>query len=613
VVRSPALYTPHAVGAVLRIARGVRGRAGVAAIVSLGIAWGLLMHSMGWAQSSFYAQVRALADGGTEIDRWHWETQDKAWVDGHFYSVKAPGLAAFTLPAYLVLDAAGAQDVARDAAANARATEHPRWTLAAGTDPPFPEFGYSASRAANTWDRIGDGAPMVWALTLVGAVVPAVLLLLLVRWVANRIEPGYGTAAAITLGLGTIVMTFASEYMSHVIAATLGFAAFALLFREREGPERVWLVAIAGLLAGLAVTFEYPLGLVGVVLFVYALARQRRDRYGDLALASPSGASRPMLRAGIKRGAAYAAGAIAGAAPALAYNLWSLGSPFKFAYGDAVVRQGTTGHAKLGLNDDGFFGITFPRPESAFDLLFAGRGLLTLTPVLAAALVGVFLMHRRGRVTEARVIWAVVGVYLLYNAGYWLTYGGGTPGPRFLIPAMPFVALGLATAYRRLPALTLALAIPSALFMVVGALTFPLSGDNGTWLWVERLQNGILEHTVLTAVGVSDAWLAILPVLVALAAAVAFAALATPRTPVGNVRPALTAVLGWAVIAIVGPTLTGDPRTPLSGGSESIQLIALAAAGSALTLFVLSHRERRAERAAAHLPRPEPALGERAS
>ena len=95
---------------------------------------------------------------------------------------------------------------------------------------------------------------------MLGAVIPAVALLLLVRWVADRIEPGYGTAAAITLGLGTIVMTFAAEYFSHAIAATLGFAAFALLFREREGRARLSLVGAAGLLAGLAVSFEYPLG-----------------------------------------------------------------------------------------------------------------------------------------------------------------------------------------------------------------------------------------------------------------------------------------------------------------------------------------------------------------
>jgi hypothetical protein len=563
------------------------GRAGVAAIVALGVAWGLLMHSMGWAQSSFYAQVRALADGRSEIDRWHWETQDKAWVDGHFYSVKAPGLAAFTLPAYLGLDAVGAQGIARDAAINARHTEYPRWTLAAGTAPPYPEFGYSTRRAHRTWDRIEAGAPMIWALTLFGAVVPAVLLLLLVRWVADRIEPGYGTAAAITLGLGTIVMTFASEYMSHVIAAGLGFAAFALLFREREGPERMWLVGAAGGLVGLGVSFEYPLGLVGVVLFLYAVARQRL----------------------LARAAVYAAGAIAGAIPALAYNLWSLGSPFRFAYGDAVVTPGTTGHAELGLNDAGFFGITVPRPESAFDLLVASRGLLTLTPVIAMAVVGVFLMHRRkGRVTEARVIGAVAAVYFVYNAGYWLTFGGGTPGPRFLIPALPFLAVGLATAYRRLPALTLSLAIPSALFMLAGTLTFPLIGDNGTWIWVERLRLGTLENTLLTALGVGDAWLAALPVLLAVLAAITLAVVATPRARIGDVRPAIAAVLGWAIVAFVGPTAAGDPITPLDGGRETVKLIAVAAGASLATLLVLRYRARRGERAAARLPAAGPAL-----
>src|SRR6266540_6681195 len=177
---------------VRRMAEAVRARPGVGAIVALGVAWGLVMHTMGWAQLAHYAQVRAFAAGQAEIDPWHWETKDKAWVDGHFYSVKAPGLAALTLPAYLPLDAAGAKPVARDAAANARDSDDPRWTPEPRPD--ITRYGFSTVRAHRVQAQVEDETPMVWALTLIGAVLPAVLLLLLVRWVAERIEPGYGTA-----------------------------------------------------------------------------------------------------------------------------------------------------------------------------------------------------------------------------------------------------------------------------------------------------------------------------------------------------------------------------------------------------------------------------------
>ena len=79
------------------------------------------------------------------------------------------------------------------------------------------------------------------------------------------------------------------------------------------------------------------------------------------------------------------------------------------------------------------------------------------------------------------MILGIAAVYFVYNSGYWLPFGGGTPGPRFLIPALPFVALGLATAYRRLRPHP-RLAIPSAMFMVIGSLTYPLIGRREpTW------------------------------------------------------------------------------------------------------------------------------------
>src|SRR5438309_9299180 len=94
-----------------RMGRAPRGRRGIAAILALGVAWGLTMHSLGWAQSSYYAQGRAMANGHAQTDRWRWQTKDEAWYKGHFYSVKAPGLAALTLPAYLALNSLHVQQL----------------------------------------------------------------------------------------------------------------------------------------------------------------------------------------------------------------------------------------------------------------------------------------------------------------------------------------------------------------------------------------------------------------------------------------------------------------------------------------------------------------------
>jgi hypothetical protein len=563
------------------------GRPGICAIVALGIAWGLLMHSMGWAQTSFYAQERALAHGQSEIDPWKWQAKDEAWVDHHFYSVKAPGLAAFTLPLYMALDAVDAQSVADDAAANARQTAHDHWHSHA----PRRYFGYSARRADRVQAHVARMTPIVWALTLFGALLPAVALLLMVRWVAERIEPGFGTAAAVTLGLGTIVMTFASEYFAHVASAALGFGAFALLMREREGPRRLGLVAVAGLLAGLAVCFEYPLGLLGLILFGYALVR--RDR--------------------VRRGLAFAGAAVAGAMPALLYNLWSLGSPFRFAYSYAVAVPGRTGHDVLGLNSSGFFGIGVPTPGGAVDVLLSSRGVLTLTPVLVMGVVGAVLVRRSGRRAEAAVIAAVAAVFLLYNAGYWQPMGGGTPGPRFLMPALPFLAVGIAAAYRRYPALTLALGIPSALTMLAATLTYPLLGQLGTATWVSLLAQGSFEHTLLTAFGVTNAWLAILPVLAAFAAAVVFATRATPHVPLGGIRGALWAVVAWSAVSIVAPTIAGDPVTPLHDGTAALALVGAAAGAAAFTLLVLRRRESSAERRGERRLKFEAPVGEPSS
>ncbi len=388
-----------------------RRRLGLAAILVLGLGWGMVMQSLGWAQTSYYAFVKALGDGTAQIDRYHWETRDKSYTNGHFFSVKAPGLPFLLLPLHEVLDAAGGSKIAREAADRARRGGARQWTYR-GLN--VATYGYSAPRAAQIKRRLETQAPLIWALGLLGTVIPAVLLLLLVRRVTDRIEPGLGTATALTLGMATLVMPFAVNLFGHILASLLAFGAFAVLWRERQGSQRLGLLLLAGLLAGLSVTTEYPLAIVGAIIGVYALTRP------GVVVAGARGL--------LTRGVAYAGGVVLGVLPLLAYNLWAFGSITTTSYANAVDRQGFTGHDTLGLNSGGFFGIGPPDLRVALELLISPRGLLAMTPVVALGVYGLVLLHRRGLRAEAWTVAALALAFFVYDTGYWLPFGGGSPG-----------------------------------------------------------------------------------------------------------------------------------------------------------------------------------------
>ena len=120
-------------------------------------------------------------------------------------------------------------------------------------------------------DHPGD--EMIYLIGLWGNVLPGLLLLLLVWRVAERYEPGYGVAAAVALGLGTMVLPFSQLLFSHMFTAFLGFAAFWLMLRERDGPPSTMLLALAGLAMGYAFSSEYPTFFAAVVLGLFLLSR----------------------------------------------------------------------------------------------------------------------------------------------------------------------------------------------------------------------------------------------------------------------------------------------------------------------------------------------------
>jgi 4-amino-4-deoxy-L-arabinose transferase-like glycosyltransferase len=292
-------------------------------VVALFVAYAWPMQVNGWNQNAHYALVRALADGVPYIDKSRTEigdlgTGDLGRFQGHVFATKPPGLALFTLPAFWAVDFAGARTT-------------------------------------------GDPTRPIWLLHLWSSALPGALLVLAVALVANRLEPGYGFATGALLGLGTLVLPFSTMLFNHVLSTLLAFAAFALLWLERErGPDRR-LVAAAGVATGLGVAVDFQVGFAAPVLLLYALGSDR-----------------------LRRGLLYFAASLVGALPLWAFNLWAFGNPLHTSYED---------YHQVSLGDDLWRAyVRVPSLETLGDLFLSSMGVLVLMPVLAAGGAGIVLL-----------------------------------------------------------------------------------------------------------------------------------------------------------------------------------------------------------------------------
>jgi hypothetical protein len=497
-------------------------------LVLLALGAALVVAPIGAAQTSFLAFVKALSHGTPSIDAYHWWTVDLSWWNDHYYSNKAPGLAFLLLPLQLVVHGLGLQ-------------------------PANPAGGVPSLAAATGVDPMA-----IWPLTLLGATATMFVVLLLVRGRAERVEPGYGTAAAVTVGAGTLLLPFSTLLFDHMLSALLSFAAFVVLWREREHPERLVLVGLGGLLAGLAIVSEYPTGLVAVILGAYALSQTRT----------------------LRRAGAYAGGVLVGVLPLLAFDRWAFGSPFHLSYVHAVSVTGNSGHDHIDANSKGFFGVSVPSPRVALELLFQHRGLLAISPVLALAVLGLVVMARRGFRAEALTIAAIALAFLVYDAGYYLPYGGDASGPRFLIPTLPFLGVALASAYRVARATTAALALASVLMMLAATSAPPLGNDD-TLEWARRAGRNDFGETLLSHLfgwhGIAAFW----PVLALVLGALALGWRTLPAAALRrrDLEIAGFALLAWGLVMPLGSPLL---RTP--AGAVATALVVAALTLSALAL-----------------------------
>ena len=227
-------------------------------------------HSDGWNQGARLAELHAVVLKGTlRIDDYISYTGDRALIDGHYYSEKAPAMALLALPSFAAT--VGIQKMT-------------------GIDPDTP--------AATRWSEWIATAFSVGLLAAIGGVAFFALL-----------ELKFGTMVAViatfALFLGSFAFPYATALFAH--AGTIGLIAIAL--RGTLGPQSARGDTIAGLAAGFAVASEYPAALVGAPIGLYLAAKdlKRMWRFGLATL--------PAL------------------ALILLNNFAISGSPFKLSYG----------------------------------------------------------------------------------------------------------------------------------------------------------------------------------------------------------------------------------------------------------------------------------------
>jgi hypothetical protein len=376
------------------------------------------------------------------VNSTHTRMEDLATVDGRLYSNKAPGGALVGLPAYLVARAI----VGPPTQHNMRATLN--------------------------------------AMRLLASTVPAILLAFWLGNVARRFGCSEDRAnfATVAMLFGTPLFAYGLLFFAHALSAFTLFGTFALLFDRKlsaagsqlsGSPEsrQPRAESLAGVLIGLAVLSEYPNAIPSAILVACALPRLRIG--------------------GVLR---IIAGGLPFAVLLGIYNKLAFGSVFTLSSAhevDTNIRE---------LASRGLFGVGLPSPDYLLRLLLdPSKGLFVLSPVLLIALLGIRGAWKAMPRGAFIALIATPLSILLTFAGYPNWFGGWTVGARYLVAAVPFLALLIAfAAATSIEALLLG---ASVTVIAIVSLVFPFVAPDYPAPWISfawpMLRKGFVAPNLL--------------------------------------------------------------------------------------------------------------------
>jgi hypothetical protein len=267
----------------------------------------------------------------------------------------------------------------------------------------------------------GARAPTVWILTLILGLGPHLLLLLyafrlLRMWTQDHLAI---LGAFACFALGWLGVGYAVSINNHTPTATLLLMAFYYAYRAKHGlgSRRAWW--LCGLCAGLAPTIDLSALFVSSALALYLLRHDWRATLSRFALAALVPLSVHFV---------------------LTY-LASGGLTPVYLRRDLYHYAGSYWNAPVGID-----ALDESRALYLFHMLLGHHGLLTMTPVLWLALVGLGceLSRAAPRRPEALVVAGSLVALVVFYLFTTKNYGGLCVGFRWLLPAVPLLLLYVA-------------------------------------------------------------------------------------------------------------------------------------------------------------------------
>jgi hypothetical protein len=337
---------------------------------------------------------------------------DLAYARGHFYPSKAPGASLLAAVPYFIIY---------------------RLERLFGANP-------------DDWRTLTCNAWLTSVFTegLLSAIGCVLVFRLALGFSAGKTVPSVLTAIA--FAFGTMFFPLATLLQDQNIAAVLLVASFYLLHRVKEegrgagtidrnaGNPSGSRMILSGLFTGFAAITSYVPAVAAVALAVYLVwGLRRRDgvKWFGLGLAGPL-----VLFCG--------------------YNLACFGRVFTTSYHYVNIAMRHSNGAIAGT-------LMIPRWDVLLTVLLSPfRGLFFSAPVLLMGAYGLFTLFRSARWrAEACLFVFLVGLYLWFNASFWSWHGGWIAVPRYLGPAVPFLAVPMVFGFIRFPKTTNALTIVS--------------------------------------------------------------------------------------------------------------------------------------------------------